>query len=142
MDFINLRVYNTRTKSIVKFEHDIKTPINIYTCGPTVYNRAHIGNLKTFLWSDFIVCYLRAIGYKTNHIMNITDIDDKIINSLEKQDIETLLKFTQHYTDLFFQDIKAIGIRSYTIENIHKVTDNIEPIVNMIKKLLEKGIRI
>lgn len=139
MSSIDLRVYNTRTKSTEKFEHNIDVPINIYTCGPTVYNRAHIGNLKTFLWSDFIVCYLNAIGYKTNHIMNITDIDDKIINSLEKQDMETLLKFTQGYTDLFLEDIKAIGIKSYTKDNIHKVTDNIEPIVAMIKKLLETG---
>jgi cysteinyl-tRNA synthetase len=139
MTSIELKVYNTRSKSIEIFEHGISTPINIYTCGPTVYNRAHIGNLKTFLWSDFIVCYLSAIGYKTNHIMNITDIDDKIINSLEKPDIETLLKFTQGYTDLFLADIKAIGIRSYTKDNIHKVTDNIESIVSMIKKLLETG---
>lgn len=139
MSLVDLKVYNTRTKSTEKFEHNIDVPINIYTCGPTVYNRAHIGNLKTFLWSDFIVCYLNAIGYKTNHIMNITDIDDKIINSLEKQDMETLLKFTQGYTDLFLEDIKAIGIRSYTKDNIHKVTDNIEPIVVMIKKLLETG---
>lgn len=132
-----LKVYNSRTKSIEKFEHPNNTPINIYTCGPTVYNRAHIGNLKTFMWSDFIVCYLNEIGYKTNHIMNITDIDDKIINSLEKKDIESLLKFTQHWTNLFLEDIKAIGIRSYTKDNIHKVTDNIEPIVKLIKKLLE-----
>ena len=139
MAAVDLKVYNTRTKSVEKFEHDIDTPINIYTCGPTVYNRAHIGNLKTFLWSDFIVCYLNAIGYKTKHIMNITDIDDKIINSLEKQDLETLLKFTQGYTDLFLEDIKTIGIRSYAKDNIHKVTDNIESIVTMIKKLLETG---
>jgi cysteinyl-tRNA synthetase len=136
---VTLKVYNTRSKSTEIFEHDIDTPINMYTCGPTVYNRAHIGNLKTFLWSDFIVCYLNAIGYKTNHIMNITDIDDKIINSIEKQDMETLLSFTQKYTDLFLEDINAIGIRSYTKDNIHKVTDNIEPIVTMIKKLLESG---
>ena len=139
MSLVDLKVYNTRSKSTEKFEHNIDIPINIYTCGPTVYNRAHIGNLKTFLWSDFIICYLNTIGYKTNHIMNITDIDDKIINSLEKQDMETLLKFTQGYTDLFLEDIKLIGIRSYTKDNIHKVTDNIEPIVTIIKKLLETG---
>jgi cysteinyl-tRNA synthetase len=137
MTSIDFKVYNTRTKSIEKFEHDISIPINMYTCGPTVYNRAHIGNLKTFLWSDFIVCYLNAIGYKTHHIMNITDIDDKIIKCLEKQDMENLLKFTQKYTNLFLEDIKSIGIRSYTKDNIHTVTDNIEPIVDMIKKLLE-----
>lgn len=133
----NLKIYNTRTKSIEKLEHPYNTSINIYTCGPTVYNRAHIGNLKTFLWSDFIVSYLNKIGYSTNHIMNITDIDDKIINSLEKQDMESLLKFTQYWTDMFFEDIKTIGIRSYTKDNIHKVTDNIEPIVILIKKLLD-----
>lgn len=136
---INLKFYNSRSKSIEIFEHNIDEPINIYTCGPTVYNRAHIGNLKTFLWSDFIVKYFNAIGYKTNHIMNITDIDDKIINSLEIKNIQYLLTFTQHYIDLFLEDIKTIGISSYTIKNIHKVTDNIEPIVNLIKNLLNKG---
>jgi cysteinyl-tRNA synthetase len=139
MSQVNLKLYNTRSKTIENFDHDIKNPVKIYTCGPTVYNRAHIGNLKTFMWSDFIVCYLQAIGYNTNHIMNITDIDDKIINSLEKQDLETLIKFTTKYTDLFLEDIKALGIRSYTSENIHKVSDNIEPIVNMIQKLLDLG---
>lgn len=135
----DLLVYNTRSKKLEKFDHDIKIPINIYTCGPTVYSRAHIGNLKTFLWSDFIVCYLQKIGYTTNHIMNITDIDDKIINSLKTQNIETLIEFTKFYTDKFLEDIKSLGIRHYSKDNIHKVTDNIQSIVNMIKKLLHSG---
>ena len=137
MSSIELKLYNSRTKYTEKFIHNLDIPINIYTCGPTVYDRVHIGNLKTFLWSDFIICYLQEIGYKTNHIINITDIDDKIINKIEKQNIECLLNFTQYYTDLFLQDIENIGIRSYTKNNIHKVTDNIKPIVEMIKKLLD-----
>ena len=76
MKQIELKFYNSRTKQIDVFEHDKTIPINMYTCGPTVYDRVHLGNLKTFLWSDFVVQYLNAIGYKTNHIMNITDIDD------------------------------------------------------------------
>jgi len=138
-DKVNLKFYNSRSKSIEVFEHDANIPINIYTCGPTVYERAHIGNLKTFLWSDFIVRYLQTLGYKTNHIMNITDIDDKIINSLENKNMDSLITFTQHYTKLFLDDIKALGITSYTTENIHKVTDNIGSIVNLIKKLLDKN---
>jgi cysteinyl-tRNA synthetase len=139
MEPIELTIYNTRTKSIDKFIHDKNLLVNIYTCGPTVYNRVHIGNLKTFFWSDFIVNYLQALGYKTKHIMNITDIDDKIIKNLEQQNIQCLLDFTNYYTELFLQDIKEIGIRAYTRDNIHKVTDNIDSIVKIIKKLLESG---
>jgi cysteinyl-tRNA synthetase len=134
-----LSFYNSRSKSIELLNNDKNKPITIYTCGPTVYNKVHIGNLKTFLWSDFIVCYLQALGYKTKHIMNITDIDDKIINSLETKNTESLLLFTQHYTDLFLKDIEKIGIKNYTKQNIHKVTDNITPIVNLITNLLNKN---
>lgn len=134
-----MRFYNSRTKQIEKFNHDISEPVNIYTCGPTVYDRVHLGNLKTFLWSDFIVGYLKVLGYKTNHIMNITDIDDKIISRLPEQTYESLIKYTQHYTDKFIEDIHTIGIRYYTKENIHKVTDNADSMEDMVIELIEKG---
>ena len=98
----------------------------MYTCGPTVYDSVHLGNLKTFLWSDFVVQYLGAIGYKTNHIMNITDIDDKIISRLPEQTYSSLIQFTSFYTDKFLEDIGKLGIRNYTKANIHKVTAILE----------------
>ncbi len=101
---LQLKFYNSRTKSVIPFIHDKLIPINMYTCGPTVYDRVHLGNLKTFLWSDFVVSFLQAIGYKTNHIMNITDIDDKIINRLPEQTYESLIEYTSFYTDKFLED--------------------------------------
>ncbi len=135
----NLRFYNSRSKSIDTFSHDISIPINMYTCGPTVYDRVHLGNLKTFLWSDFVVSFLQAIGYKTNHIMNITDIDDKIINRLPEQTYESLIEYTSFYTDKFLEDIQKLGLKNYTKSNIHKVTDNMDEMEEMIIQLKEKG---
>lgn len=134
-----LKFYNSRTKQIDSFTHDKTIPINMYTCGPTVYDRVHLGNLKTFLWSDFVVQYLNAIGYKTNHIMNITDIDDKIISRLPEQTYESLIKYTSFYTDKFLEDIGKLGIRNYTQANIHKVTDNTDSMEQMVIDLIDKG---
>ncbi len=134
-----LKFYNSRSKSIQDFEHDSSIPINMYTCGPTVYDRVHLGNLKTFLWSDFVVSYLQAIGYQTNHIMNITDIDDKIINRLPEQTYESLIEYTSFYTEKFLEDIQKLGLRNYTKDNIHKVTDNMDSMEQMIIELRDKG---
>ena len=106
MNSIELKFYNSRSKQIDIFQHDKLIPINMYTCGPTVYDRVHLGNLKTFLWSDFVVQYLNAIGYKTNHIMNITDIDDKIISRLPEQTYESLIEYTSLYTEKFLEEVK------------------------------------
>ena len=137
---IQLKFYNSRTKQLDLFVHNPNTLINMYTCGPTVYDRVHLGNLKTFLWSDFVVQYLNAIGYKTNHIMNITDIDDKIISRLPEQTYESLIQYTSYYTQQFLDDISKLGIKNYTKENIHKVTDNTDSMEQMILDLIEKGV--
>jgi cysteinyl-tRNA synthetase len=139
MEQIILKFYNSRTKQIDLFEHDKSILINMYTCGPTVYDRVHLGNLKTFLWSDFVVQYLNAIGYKTNHIMNITDIDDKIIGRLREQTYSSLIEYTSFYTEKFLEDIRKLGIRNYTKSNIHKVTDNVDSMEQMVLDLLDKG---
>ncbi len=137
---IKLKFFNSRTKQVDQFIHNKNEPINIYTCGPTVYDRVHLGNLKTFLWSDFVVQYLNTIGYKTNHIMNITDIDDKIISRLPEQTYETLIKYTSFYTDKFLEDLDKLGIQNYTKSNIHKVTDNTDSMEQMVFDLIEKGV--
>jgi cysteinyl-tRNA synthetase len=136
---MELKFYNSRTKQIDLFKHDKSIPINMYTCGPTVYDRVHLGNLKTFLWSDFVVQYLNKIGYKTNHIMNITDIDDKIISRLPEQTYSSLIEYTNYYTNKFLEDISKLGIRNYTKKNIHKVTDNTDSMEQMVLDLIEKG---
>lgn len=139
MKQIELKFYNSRTKQIDVFSHDKCIPINMYTCGPTVYDSVHLGNLKTFMWSDFVVQYLNLIGYKTKHIMNITDIDDKIIKRLPEQSYSSLIEYTNHYTEKFLEDIKKLGVRNYTIDNIHKVTDNIDSMEQLGLDLLASG---
>lgn len=139
MEQIQLKFYNSRTKQIESFIHEKSIPINMYTCGPTVYDRVHLGNLKTFLWSDFVVQYLNAIGYKTSHIMNITDIDDKIISRLPEQTYESLIEYTSFYTNKFLEDIGKLGIQNYTEKNIHKVTDNTDSMEQIVLDLIEKG---
>lgn len=136
---LTLKFYNSRSKQLDIFDHDKSIPINMYTCGPTVYDRVHLGNLKTFLWSDFVVAYLNAIGYQTNHIMNITDIDDKIISRLPEQTYESLIQYTSFYTDKFLEDIQKLGIKHYTKNNIYKVTDNTDSMEQMVLELIEKG---
>ncbi len=139
MEDIKVKFFNSRSNSNDLFEHDKNLPINIYTCGPTVYDRVHLGNLKTFLWSDFIVSFLNAVGYTTNHIMNITDIDDKIINRLPEQTYEALINYTKKYTNLFLEDIEKLGIKNYRRDNIHKVIDNIDNMEYMILELINKN---
>lgn len=136
---MEVQVTNTRTKNLELLNLPRDQLITIYTCGPTVYNRAHIGNLRTFLWSDLIIQYLNKVGYSVRPILNITDVDDKIISRLPEQNLESLLKFTSEYTELFLQDLQNLGIRSFADANIHKVTDNIGPILQMIERLLETG---
>ena len=93
---IKIKFYNSRTKQIDEFVHDKSIPVNMYVCGPTVYDRVHCGNLKSFIWADFVVQLLNELGYKTNHIMNITDIDDKIISRLPEQTHDFLIEYS-HY---------------------------------------------
>lgn len=136
-----LRFFNSRTNSIDQFihAHDPTQPINIYTCGPTVYDTPHLGNLKTFLWSDFIIQYLKAIGYRTNHIINITDIDDKILARIPEQTLDSLKSYTQIYINQFIEALGKLGIMAYDVSSIHKVTDNIEQINIMITQLYNQG---
>ncbi len=132
-----LTLFNTRSNRLEKFEPPFEQ-IGIYTCGPTVYNIAHIGNLRTFFWSDFIVGIIDYLyGKRVHAIMNITDIDDKILSKLPTQSLEELLNYTQYYTKLFFEDLNQLAITRYNNHH-HLVTDNIKNIETMIKSLMEK----
>lgn len=103
-----LRLYNSRNNTIEEFSHSPNIPINMYICGPTVYSEVHLGNLKTFLLGDFIVGFLNKIGYTTNHIINVTDIDDKIINRIPEQTLPALLEFTNFYTQKLLEDMDKL----------------------------------
>lgn len=133
-----LKLFNTRTNKLdtINLDNDY---IGIYTCGPTVYDRVHIGNLKTIFWSDFFTSFLEVLyPNKVHSIINITDIDDKIISRLKKQTYQELIDYTSNYTSLFINDLNQLQITRFNDKH-HKVTDNLDEIKNMIGKLQKDG---
>ena len=108
----------------------------MYTCGPTVYDIAHIGNLRTYVFEDVLRRTLEVLGYKVTQVMNITDIEDKIIKRANEEK-KKIGEITKIYTRKFFQDIKSLNIEE--VEEYPLATDNIKEIVELIQSLMEKG---
>lgn len=132
-----LKIYNTLTRKIEKFESIEPNKVKMYTCGPTVYNYVHIGNLRAMLSYDLVRRYLKYKRYIVKHVMNITDVDDKTIRDSQKEK-KTLKDFTLFYTDAFLKDLKLLNIEIPEI--MPKATDEIEEMVILIKILLKKNI--
>lgn len=131
-----IRVYNTltRKKEILKpLEDEI---IKMYVCGPTVYDLSHLGHARTYIVFDIIRRYLEYRGYKVNLVINITDIDDKIIRRAKELGISPR-ELAEKMTEEFFKDIKALKIKPAT--HYPKATETIPEIIEMIKTLIEKG---
>ncbi|MBN2158712.1 MAG: cysteine--tRNA ligase [Spirochaetes bacterium] len=112
-------------------------PVTIYSCGPTVYGYAHIGNFRTFIFNDFLRRYLKFRGYRIDHAMNITDVDDKTIAGATEEGI-TLAEYTGRYTAIFLEDLKTLNIEP--VEHMPKATESIEAMIDIIQRLREKGI--
>ncbi|MDP3948605.1 MAG: cysteine--tRNA ligase [bacterium] len=140
-----LRLYNTLSREIEEFKPASGNTVNLYTCGPTVYDSAHIGNLRSYIFSDVLRRALKYNGYKVNWVMNITDIDDKTIKrTVDKYGPTATPKELREYTDKYFEDFKK-DLKSVNIptdsKNITfiKVSDKIEEIKNFIKELIKAG---
>lgn len=133
---MSLKLYNTLTRKKQTFIPLHKGKVGMYSCGPTVYNYAHIGNLRTYIFNDILKRSLLFLGYKVKHIMNITDVDDKTIKGSQKEHLP-LKEFTQKYEDLFFEDLVALNIKKP--EQIIKATSAIKEMVKLIKDLMKKG---
>src|SRR5947209_14002601 len=102
-----LRFYNTLTQEVEDFRPLADNTVRMYTCGPTVYNFVHIGNFRTFTFQDILRRWLRYRGYRLDHVMNVTDVDDKIIlNAARKH--QSLTEYTAGYTKAFFEDAAAL----------------------------------
>lgn len=131
-----LKVYNTKIHAIQEFiplsDHQVK----MYGCGPTVYNLAHIGNLRAFVFYDLLARVLRYKGYNLTFAMNITDVDDKTIRDSAASG-KSLKEFTRHYTDLFFKDWDALNLKRP--DKVIFATDEIGAMINLIERLLDKG---
>ena len=130
-----MKFYNSLTKNIETFPK--KDSINIYSCGPTVYDFAHIGNLRTFLFEDLLIRTLKDAGYSIVHTRNITDVDDKTIQSAQEQKIP-LSEFTTKYTEEFFNDLKNLNFDQSTTTYL-KATEYITPMITMIQELIDNN---
>jgi cysteinyl-tRNA synthetase len=132
-----LRVYNTLTRKQESFKPIRDGRINLFVCGPTVYHVSHIGHAKTYVAYDIIAKYLRWKGYSVFFVMNITDIDDKIINRAHESN-EDPLKLADRYARLFYQDMKELNVDSINL--YAKASDHIPEIIGQIEGLIKKGL--
>ena len=129
-----LRFKNTLSRTKEEFKPIEPGTVRMYTCGPTVYNYAHIGNFRAYIFEDLLRRYLKYKGYAVTQVMNLTDIDDKTIRDSQQEGI-SLKEFTKRYIDAFFDDLDTLGIER--AEEYPAATDHIPEMVEMIKKLVE-----
>ncbi len=130
-------LFNTLTRKKEPFQPIEAGKVALYTCGPTVYDYAHIGNFRAFIFEDLFKRWLMYRGYKVTHIMNLTDIDDKTIKNSQKEG-KPLKEFTEFYVKAFFEDIKALNILPADV--YPKATDHIPEMIELIKTLMVKGV--
>ena len=128
--------YNSLSRALEAFKPASDERVTYYSCGPTVYNYAHIGNLRAYLFNDIVKRYLEFRGYSVHHVMNITDVDDKTIRDSQKAG-KTLREFTDFYLAEFLEDLKTLNI--ILPEKMPRATDEIDGMIEMIGKLLESG---
>lgn len=134
---IHLKLYNTESR-----QKEVIAPlkaglVRMYTCGPTVYNFAHIGNFRTYIAEDLLRRSIQFFGFQIEQVMNLTDVDDKTIRGAIAQNT-TLDAFTQPYKEAFFEDLKTLNIQP--AEHYPAATDYIPQMIQMIEQLIAKGI--
>ena len=128
--------YNTITRKKEKFRPLKGKEVRMYNCGPTVYDYAHIGNFRSYIFADLLRRFLEYMGYSVKQVMNITDVDDKTIRNSMKEGIP-LKEFTHKYTKAFFEDIEALNIKKASV--YPKATDHIKDMAELVNRLLDKG---
>ena len=143
---MDIYFYNTLTKKKEKFEPIQNDEVKIYSCGPTVYKNATIGNMRTNLFQDTLRRVLKYNGYKIKHVMNITDVghlvsdgdegEDKMLKSA-REEHKTPLEIAEYYTKLFFADLERLNIEKPEI--ICKATDHIKEMLELVQKIMERG---
>ena len=133
-----LSFYNSLTKTVEPFVplDTAGKHVGLYTCGPTVYNYAHIGNFRAYIFGDIVKRTLLHFGYSVNHVMNLTDVDDKIIRDVQTSG-KSLEEFTQFYANAFKKDCGLLQILPPT--HYTRAVEHIEDMVSLIETLLEKG---
>ncbi|HWB86985.1 MAG TPA: cysteine--tRNA ligase [Bryobacteraceae bacterium] len=127
-----LRFYNTLSQQVEDFSPARDNTVRMYTCGPTVYDYAHIGNFRTFTFVDILRKWLRAKGFSLDHVMNITDVDDKIIRNAVAQQ-KNLDEYTAAYIEAYFEDCRALRLERP--EHVVRATEHIPDMVSAIERL-------
>jgi cysteinyl-tRNA synthetase len=127
-----IRVHNTMSGKVEPFVPQKFGEVKMYTCGPTVYDFAHIGNFRTFVFQDVLRRFLKLRGFRMNHVMNLTDVDDRIITNSAAAGV-SLRDYTEKYIQAFFADCKTMSVESP--EHWIRATDNIDDMVALIQRL-------
>jgi len=133
----DFRLYNTMTRSIEPFAPADGETVRVYSCGPTVYNPAHLGNFRTFLFADLLRRTIRLRGWKVRQVMNLTDVDDKIIRRAHEQ-TKTIRQVTEPITQIFHEDREYLRIER--AEVYPKATDYIPQMIALVQRLIDRGI--
>ena len=131
-----IRFFNTMGGEVQNFHPLQEGKVKLYTCGPTVYDFAHIGNNRAYMFEDLLKRFLLFMGYDVIHVMNITDVDDKTIKGANDQGV-TLEEYTDKYIQAFFEDLGNLGILK--ADHYPRATENIQGMANLVKGLYEKG---
>src|ERR1700759_4297887 len=134
-----LKFFNTLTRSVEEFTplDPAGKQVGMYCCGPTVHDSAHIGNFRTFVFADLVRRYLEFKGFDVRHVMNITDVEDKIIARMRAANA-TLRDYTARYETAFFDDLKALGC--LPPKETPRATEFIPEIIALIEKLVARGL--
>lgn len=130
-----LKLFNTLTRKKERFQPSGEV-VGIYTCGPSVYQHAHIGNFRTFVFEDVLVRYLRFKGYKLKRVMNLTDIEDKAIDAARHKG-KPLVELTRYCSTVFFEDMETLNLLPADV--FPRATEHIPEIIDIIKKMMKNG---
>jgi cysteinyl-tRNA synthetase len=132
-----MQIYNTMTRRTETLRPMTPGKIGMYTCGPTVYDYAHIGNFRAYVWEDLLRRSLKLAGFEVTQVMNITDIEDKIIKRMAAEEL-SLQQATEPYIEAFFDDLDTLGIER--AEHYPKASEHIQEMLDLAVKLQEKGL--
>src|SRR5437870_10391882 len=136
-----MRFFNTYSREIEEFQplYPAERKVGIYTCGPTVYSRAHIGNFRAYIFEDLLQRHLELRGYNVHRVMNITDVDDKTIRGAREAKVP-LAKFTEQFKQAFFEDAETLRIKR--ADEFPAATEQryVDRMIDMIRELIARGL--
>ncbi|HEX7287892.1 MAG TPA: class I tRNA ligase family protein, partial [Candidatus Angelobacter sp.] len=130
------QLYNTLSNKVEELRPSADNTVRMYACGPTVYDYGHIGNFRTFVAVDILRRFLRQSGFKLDHVMNITDVDDKIIRNAAREQ-KSVQQYTRPYEEAFLEDMATLNVERP--EKLVRATEHIAEMAEFIRKLEEKG---